>query len=171
MLGIRCTASLRRCRAGRVARGFTIVELAVVVALFGILAAMATPPLRQMVLQQRVRNAAFDLNSALLFTRSEALKRNVNVVLQSKSGTNDWSSGWLVQGTVSGTTVTLKEWGAYSSVLIAGSAVNVTFQRSGRATAAVEFSVAEPSGADEVVPRCITLDVLGKATSEAGDCP
>lgn len=161
----------RNCRPARSEGGFSLVELSVVVVLIGILAALAVPPLQEMVLQQRVRNAAFDLNAAMQFARSEALKRNGDILLKSKSNSGDWSSGWLVEGSVNGATVTLKDWGPYSSVSVQTSRPSVTYHRSGRTSnAQTAFNIDDSYSLDGVSPRCLTLDVMGKPSSATGAC-
>src|SRR5215468_6280127 len=56
-------------------RGFTVVELITVIALAAIFAALAGPPFRDFIIQQRIRNAAYDLMSDITYARSEAVKR------------------------------------------------------------------------------------------------
>jgi len=87
--------------------GFTAVELLTVLAIVGILAALATPSMQYLIERWRVRNGQEALISALHLARSEAIKRGGNVVLQKipltancthpgHSGTRDWSCGWLI---------------------------------------------------------------------------
>ena len=46
-------------------RGFTLIEMMTVVVIVAILAAFAVPNFRQFVVNQRVRNASFDLTATL----------------------------------------------------------------------------------------------------------
>ena len=78
-------------------RGFTAIELMVVVAIVAILAALAAPSFTPLIERWRVRSATEDLQSSLYFARSEAIKRGGDAIsIQAKSGT-DWSSGWQVK--------------------------------------------------------------------------
>ncbi|MFP5393214.1 MAG: Tfp pilus assembly protein FimT/FimU, partial [Gammaproteobacteria bacterium] len=73
--------------AGR--QGFTLVELMTVLAIAGILLALATPDLRRMVRQQELKATVADLYSALELTRAQAIGRASRVLLVPANG-SDW---------------------------------------------------------------------------------
>lgn len=153
----------------RATTGFTLVELMVTLAIVGILASLAAPSFRNLTASQRIRAAASDLSTALTLTRSEAIKRNSNVVLASNSGAPNWESGWTV--TASGTTILTQ--GAFTGVTIDGaSAVSVTYNRSGRVntTNAASFDIADASAGSSVTGRCVTIGVTGQPTTSEGEC-
>jgi type IV fimbrial biogenesis protein FimT len=58
------------------ARGFSIVEMMVAIAIFAFLAALATPSVTTFLANTRIRNAADALASGIRLTRVEAVKRN-----------------------------------------------------------------------------------------------
>lgn len=68
--------SMKRAQAG-----FTILELMVVVAIVGILMAVAVPAMGNFIRNGRITAAANDVMAALHFTRSEAIKRRQPVTL------------------------------------------------------------------------------------------
>ena len=81
-------------------RGFTAIELVIVMAIVAVLAALALPDLSNLLVNQRLRAAGTDLMSSLIVARSEAIKRNGPVEIRPASGT-DWTKGWVVSATAS----------------------------------------------------------------------
>jgi len=93
------------------ARGFTLTELMVVVALMAILSAIAVPGFRTLLLNQRLAASISDFVAALSLARTEALKRSQTFTLTAATG-KDWNSGWEVRGAVDGVPTTMRTFGA-----------------------------------------------------------
>jgi type IV fimbrial biogenesis protein FimT len=93
------------------ARGFTLVELMVVVTLVAVLSAIAVPSFRDLLLNQRLAASTSDFVAALSLARGEALKRAQTVTLSPFAG-KDWSAGWAVESTVDGVATTLRAFDA-----------------------------------------------------------
>lgn len=140
----------------RFRRGFTLAELAVVVAVLGILLAIAAPSFTDLILGQRIRTTTSDLYAALVLGRSEAMKRNVTATVTATGG--DWQNGWTVQ--VSGTTVLTQS--APVSVTVGGTVTPISFAYTGRplpASAGASFTVSATGTSAQ--PRCVTLSLSG----------
>lgn len=91
----------------RSAAGFTLVEMIVVMAIFGIIAAIAAPSFRDYALRRSIEVQVSDLASALRLARSESIKRGKEVSLCPTANPNaakpgcartarDWATGYLV---------------------------------------------------------------------------
>lgn len=81
--------------------GFTLIEVMVVIALIAIMLTMAVPSFTTMVMNNRLSTQANSLVIAVNLARSEAIKRNRNVVLcRSANGTScaagGWEQGWII---------------------------------------------------------------------------
>ena len=61
--------------------GFTLLELMLVVAIAGVLLAIATPSMGNFIRNSRITSAANDVMAGFHFTRSEAIKRRLPVTL------------------------------------------------------------------------------------------
>jgi len=148
-------------RTRRKDQGFTLIELIITITIVGILAALAMPSFNDFILNQRAKNASFDLMSALTLTRSEAIKRNASVTMTQVSG--GWQNGWTVD--VGGTV--LRSWGAYPGLSLASSPIvtSVTYSREGRAVATTTFIVNDNISNTQVKTRCIKIDLGGRPNS------
>lgn len=147
--------------------GFTLIELVVTLSVMAILATLATPSFREFIVNQRLRNASFDLMAALMLARSEAITRNGNVDLVRRS--TAWDAGW----TVSTATSTLLDQQAYKGLSITDSAsfAKITYGKDGRAlTAPTRFTIAPSTTLQGVNPRCISIGLGGMPSSKAGAC-
>lgn len=76
-------------------RGFTIIELLVVVVLIAVMLAIAVPSLASFVANYRVTTATNDFLQGITMTRIEALKRGRFVDMIPKTP-GDWKSGWRI---------------------------------------------------------------------------
>jgi len=89
-------------RSPRAARpGFTLVELLVAATITAVLLALAVPGFQRLQASTRVRQEVLRLMSDIVFTRSEAIKRNVQVIMcPSPPGDRDcagtFARGWLI---------------------------------------------------------------------------
>lgn len=144
--------------------GFTITELMIVVLIVAVLAMLAVPSMRDMIRNQRVKTASFDVFAGLVLARSEAIKRNISVTLTPNGG--DWTQGWVV---TDGNGQTVARQDPFQVITVAGPGTPVVFSGVGRANAISSFSITAP-----YIPaanyRCVKLDMSGRPVSSLGAC-
>lgn len=146
--------------------GVTMVEVVIVVAIMGVLAAMAVPSFLEFTRNQRIRAAASDLHISLMRARSEAIKRNANVSIRPTS-TSNWGLGWSIPDP-EGSTTALDNWSSYAGVSATGPTL-VTYLSSGRIGGATPPSF-EVSATGSSVKRCVSVDLSGRPTTTATAC-
>ncbi len=87
--------------------GFTLVEIIITLVVISILAAVGIPGLGRLMANNQAIANTNNLVTALSFSRSESVKRGVQISLCAKSaaepanttcgvGVTDWSNGWFV---------------------------------------------------------------------------
>ena len=79
------------------ASGFTLIELMIAIAVFGILMMAALPSFRIWIQNTQVRTAAEGIFNGLQLARAEAVRRNVKTELELASG-----SGWTLKVVTTG---------------------------------------------------------------------
>ena len=153
----------RAMSTGAWSRGFTLIELMLVVAVAAALTAAALPSYNDFVRNQRVKTSSFDVFSTLVYARSEAVTRNASVTVTPTGGS--WTSGWTV--TDAGGTV-LRSQEALRAITITGP-TSVVYLGSGRLSAAVGTFQLSTTGSG-ITTRCITIDLSGRPVTKAAAC-
>ena len=109
-------------------RGFTAIELMVVVAIVAVLAALAGPSFTPMIERWRVRQTAEALQSSIYLARSEAIKRGGGITIDATGG---WDQGWRVTHTQGATTTELQVVPAPSNIALTQAALQLFVDRWG----------------------------------------
>lgn len=151
--------------------GFTLVELMVALAVLAILITIALPSFTNMIQNNRSAALANSIVTALNVARSEAVKRNALVNVNSGG---DWTNGWVVQ--LNTGAVTLQTWNApdVGAVItqVDGNAT-IQFNGSGRMTlpaAAATINSSYPHCSGQQA-RQIQIGITGRVGVTQVACP
>lgn len=77
-------------------KGFTLIEMMVVVSIAAILLGIGIPSFRNLIQNQQITSAVNDFFAAINLTRSEAIQRGARVDLVPVGDGSDWAKGWVV---------------------------------------------------------------------------
>jgi type IV fimbrial biogenesis protein FimT len=147
----------------RTQTGFSLFELLTAVVILGVIVGIAVPSMYTFIQNQRVRNASFDLTTDLLYARSEATKRNADVLIASTGGS--WQNGWTI--TAGG--ATLKQRDAIADLAITATDTSITFKHTGRlpvGSVQQSFSLNVTDSAAGITSRCLVVNTSGKVSAE-----
>jgi len=146
--------------------GFTLVELVVTIAVVGILAAIAIPSFSGIIANNKARGIATDLYFDLAKTRSEAVKRNMDVTMSPSDG--GWKKGWSIYPSNQVDNVLESHGVSGDNVSLSGPA-SVKYNSSGRIGGSVSFDIEATVGSASA-NTCVTVSLSGLPNVKNSAC-
>ena len=142
--------------------GFTVVELMVAVSLIAILATFAAPKFRSYLQQAEVQASGREVQAILANARSEAIKRNCNVVVTRVTGGFQFATvGCGVDGPLVVTGMTSGGVFKTSSAVAITGGTSVQFSRLGSASSQTTFTL---TSTKYNTTMTVTVSPTGRAT-------
>ena len=148
----------------RMSRGFTLIELMVVITIAGVMVGIGVPSFKNFIAGQRVKTAAGDFSTAAVHARSEAIKRNAEVGLVSAAG--GWKNGWSVNAGAA----TLSEQTAFPALTMTSAVTEVVYLGSGRLKEQALVSSLQVAADGASSARCVSFELSGLPKSRLGNC-
>lgn len=155
--------------------GFTLVELVITMVIVGVVVAFGVPSFQGFMQQNRVKSGAQSLYSALVYARSEALKRNDSIYIYPNGG--NWSDGWAItpekdnKDCLSDATNCLRIQQDLPNIALTTAVGEVVYRGTGEVGATASFEVCDLDSGTPTRKQQVSVDLTGRPViEEKGTC-
>lgn len=152
-------------------RGFTLLELMLVITIAAILSGIGVPSFSRFIAEQRTIAAASDIQMALWRVRSEAIRLRADIALVPSDAQAGWESGWVAMDPTTDGHELIRH-GPLVGVTLAGGPTQILYRASGRLRGAAVSGIEIASKTNgSVEKRCVNIDLTGQPMMAKGGCP
>lgn len=166
------------------ARGFTLIELMVVIAIVAIVSLVALPNFQQLIRSNRVATQTNEMVASLSLARTEAIRRNVSplgnrdvVLCPSTDGltcSGGWNQGWIVAQRVDDAVdIVIRHVQEPVGVDIAAAGTEIVFDNRGRRAVGPAAMTVRSTACTTGQPylRTLNINASGQVRVAGGTCP
>ena len=162
-------------------KGFTLIELMIVMVIVSILTMIAAPSFRSVMADNRATSTANELLYALQVARTEAIKRNAMVSLCPSSdqatctGNGNWHLGWIIfldvntNGLRDNAEEIIRVQNAFDSTVTLAGPNAIQYATGGYLSPATLLSI-QASVVDSVNNKWVCLTAIGRSQVKSTSC-
>lgn len=145
-------------------RGYTLIELMVVLSMVGILASIAIPSFSQQMKNNRLVSNANQLQSVFKFARSEAAKRDEIITLKENSG--NWD---VIIDVGTANELKIQQFDATNNTISVSGLADLTILATGEVSQTSNYLITD--GDTDTTDYCFTILVSGQSyLTQANSC-
>jgi type IV fimbrial biogenesis protein FimT len=146
-----------------------LTELLVTLSVTATLTALGVPTFSELLIDREARSTAYELLGTIRYARSEAIKRNAQVLLTAAE--TGWSDGWIVTDGEGGEIKTHVKSAPKVDVLEASNTTTIAFNAVGRVPQNTVFEVCTPESDQRISRRLVRISSSGVPMIRIdGDC-
>jgi type IV fimbrial biogenesis protein FimT len=162
-------------------KGFTLVELMIVMIILGVILAIGMPGFSELFLSTKLKSYANEMVASVYLARSEAIKRNAPMTLCISNtdgdacvASGDWEQGWIVMDPSDNTVIRQQPALSAGYKMTGTGGATMTFLPSGVASTASTMKVCRLTPDVGGQERVVQVSITGRprvTRTETSTCP